>query len=222
MAIDFGSVLGADTLKNFGIVQQGSMQGVKHIYYDTAQYTSGATTSLDFFNTTRSGNALNYYTNFTQNGIINPTEAFIVTGIAIAFSVKSWARIAAWSQAGVATGAFDDIHMLLFNGNLECQMAYKQYGPFPLWRIGGGGGPYGGASTAAALYGQSSATAAYNTVTWATNGLPATANIFDIVYAIPGGISFFIKLNWGTAQTLTCGDPYIKVMLDGWLLRPVA
>ncbi len=221
MATNFSNVLGEDTLKKFGVVQSGNMQGVKHIYYDTTTYTSASTTSLEFFNTTRSSNSLNLYTNFTQDGKITPSEAFIVTGISIAFGNPIWVHASTSARTSAildGESTYGTYWLLLFHGNLEFHMAYKQYGAFPLWRMGGGGGIYGGASEAVAT--TATTTTMDQITSWANHGVPSTSDIYEIVYAIPGGVNFYAKMNWGSAQTLIA-DTLIKLMLDGWLMRPV-
>jgi len=202
--------LSSEQIRNlYGVVIPGTYQVIRHIFYDTATYTSGSTTELEFFSVQRTTNPNKSITNFTGKGMLPTKESFLITGVSIAYQTA----ITIGTTAAV-TGAANDINLLKWNGVFTLKLAQKEYGPLPLYEIPAGGGVVGSVSL------ENTNSAVVNVLQLAANGVPHVSNIFPLSYFLEGDVAIEAFLKWGAAQTLS-GNCDIKVMLHGLWFRQV-
>lgn len=125
-------------------VHGGQAEVSWHTIYDTATYTSAATTRIQFFNAARANEQL---TNFGGRGAFAEPQFF-----------RPYCLMVDPIIVPAAT-AFTDMHFLLFgtgvagvgSPTINLEYANKNYGPWPLSMAHGTGGPVGMSDTTTAV-----------------------------------------------------------------------
>lgn len=181
-----------------------ALEVIPDVLYDTLTYTSASTTSLTFFQQT---NVKLDISNMKQAGLLPNPESFLIQAPRI---FVKWAPTFATT---VAASIVDDCALLFNTCVATMQFGNKNYGPYPAWMFGSGGGP---------------------DMRWAGAGAEATNKYFN--YAQLGGPiygifphlmiaplqSFNLTLSWPSgAVTLGAGNPAIQVVYDGQRARAV-
>lgn len=193
----------------------GVLETIGAVLYDTVQYVSGSTTSLQLFNSTRSTIDLS---NMEAAGQLPYPKSFLIR--AVRFYIKQVPRSQDRAASGsVQTGALANVARLINTGVFTLQIGAKPYFQYPLWALPSGGGvfPAMGLTNIAA-----GAPIVGTVVDAGVNGLPDARAVLTLTKPILIGpqINFVGLLEWPSAVTLT-GDLYITVCFDGDLTRPV-
>jgi hypothetical protein len=206
--------------QRYGVALTGNYQVIKHIFYDTALYTSGAagTLQLDFFNTSRGAANINkVLTNFYESGMLPKNEAFLITHVAFG---TEWSVSVNTADASAAS-TFRDIQSLKWHSTAEFNFVHKVYGPIASMVIPQGPGPVGSVANLTTV----AAAVAFFSV--ATNGTPHASNLYPVRYLVEGNNQFYIRQRWDAPQTLigqgTAGthNTFIRWYLYGFWFRPV-
>lgn len=185
-------------------VQGGNMEAVAWTAYDTATYTSAATTNLTFFTTTRGTPQLS---NLSPAGQFPNPQFFRLQSASLDIMVEPANAQTVWR----------DVYRILF-GQLVTDgapswtftLANKTYGPFPVSMLHGTGGPTGfGYSTAAAVGAE-----------YANNSFPDGGFSFGNSILIPPQQAFQVTTTWDTAVTLA-GNVRLRLSLHGTLYRRI-
>lgn len=185
-------------------VPGGNMEAVAWTIYDTATYTSAATTALTFFTTTRGTNQLS---NLSPAGQFPSPQYFRVFSASLDIIVPP-----------ASTTAVRDVWRILFGTGAAGSgapswtfvLANKQYGPFPVSMLHGTGGPQGfGYATTAATDNE-----------WANNSFPDGGFGFGNSILIPPQQAFQVALAWDAAVTLAA-NINLRVSLHGTLYRRI-
>ncbi|MGH7259943.1 MAG: hypothetical protein ACREI9_04595 [Nitrospiraceae bacterium] len=180
-------------------------QVINWVWYDTQLYTSAVTTQLTFFNAIR---ATRDAGNMEVAGVLAHPKAFIVRAIRVQIESQL-------TEVAAVPGAANDIARLIYNGFATFEIGNKNYGVWPLSALPSGAGVY-------AATGGAGAEATNQFQTHAGHGMPDPRAIYTLSQPllIDPQINFQFQLGWAAAQTLS-GNPNIKVMMDGELMRPV-
>jgi hypothetical protein len=182
---------------------QGNIETIGWKWWDTQTFTSGSTTSLTQWFTTRSTLDLS---NMEVQFQLAAPKAFLVR--AIRFYVKQRpSGITASGNPVVETGVFDDVAQIINLGVFQFTIGNKVYNMEPLWCLTAGGGAYGILTTGS----------------YAQSGLPdpRAVNTLSKPLFIGPQINFTARIDWPNTLTLAAGNPAITLLLDGDLLRPV-
>lgn len=185
-------------------VKGGQSEALSWIFYDTATYTSAATTELTFFTTTRANRQLS---NLNGRGL--PTPQY--------FEIFSF-NLDVLTPAGTSTPIEDTWEILNGTGvagqggpTWTFILADKQVGPFPLTAIHGLGGLRGSFTTPTT--GAAGA--------WAQNGDGSSSGYFaDGAIVVPPNQTFSVVVTWPAALTLSA-DRDIRASMCGVLHRRV-
>ena len=180
--------------------------------WDTATYTSAATTQLRFFNVTRATLDLS---NMRVAGQLPFPEELYLRSVRV--FVKNFAESINVVAAGnIQTGAADNINRLISTAALTLTIGNKNYGIYPLHTLPAGGGaqPVVNAVNNILIGG--------GAVDYAQTGRTHVRNNFAL--AVPIMIKsqqqFFVDIVWAAALTLT-RNVNIQVVLDGDLIRGI-
>lgn len=190
----------------------GQPERIPWTWFDTLTYTSGTTTTLDFF---QSVNADKNLSNMVAAGQIPSPQFFDLYQCSIAYliPVTSSGIVA----APTATGAVTDVRNLS-NGAVNFQVASKDYWQGPQLALPCGGGPE-------AVVSISGTYAAPNQVQkeFANNGIPDLRNRYSFWgdITLPHNQNFLWRLTWSAPITLLAGNTSVKVWMDGYLYRRV-
>lgn len=188
-------------------VEGGNMEAVAWSIYDTATYTSAATTALTFFNTTRANPQLS---NLAPAGQFPNPQFFRVQSATLdvmelpgasavqAAVLDTWQILFGTGVAGIGAPVFMFV------------LANKQYGPFPLSMCHGTGGPQGFGYTGAVAAG----------VEWAVNSFPDGGFKFGNSILIPPQQAFQVTAAWDGPVTLTA-NINLRFALHGTLYRRI-
>jgi hypothetical protein len=185
-------------------VAGGQSEVVYHTIYDTATYTSAATTEIQFFNTARANQQL---TNFGGRGQFPEPQFFIPHTIMVDPVIVP------------AATAFTDMHFLLFGTGvagvgspiISLEYANKTYGPWPLSLAHGTGGPTGMSDTTTAV--------AANEM--ALNSYPDGGIWLGDSVCFAPNQQFSVNISWAGAVTLGA-NCNIRVSMAGEWYRRVA
>lgn len=181
-----------------------ALEVIPDVLYDTLTYTSTSTTSLTFFQQT---NVKLDISNMKQAGLLPNPESFLIQAPRI---FVKWAPTFATT---IAASVVDDIALLFNTCVATMQFGNKNYGPYPAWLFGCGGGPDMRWSGAGA-----EGTNKY--INYAQLGGPIYG-IFPHLMIAPLQ-SFNLTLTWPSgAVTLGAGNPAIQVIYDGQRARAV-
>lgn len=190
----------------------GQPERIPWTWFDTLTYTSGTTTTLDFF---QSVNADKNLSNMVAAGQIPSPQFFDLYQCSIAYliPVTSSGIVA----APTATGAVTDVRNLS-NGAVNFQVASKDYWQGPQLALPCGGGPEAVVAIAGTF-------AAPNQVQkeFANNGIPDLRNRYSFWgdITLPHNQNFLWRLTWSAPITLLAGNTSVKVWMDGYLYRRV-
>lgn len=190
----------------------GQPERIPWTWFDTLTYTSGTTTTLDFF---QAVNADKNLSNMVAAGQIPSPQFFDLYQCSIAYliPVTSSGIVA----APTATGAVTDVRNLS-NGAVNFQVASKDYWQGPQLALPCGGGPEAVVSIAGTY-------AAPNQVQkeFANNGIPDLRNRYSFWgdITLPHNQNFLWRLTWSAPITLLAGNTSVKVWMDGYLYRRV-
>jgi len=182
-----------------GAVAGGQSQATYDIIYDTATYTSAATTTLQFFN---AGRATQRLTNFGGRGAFPSPQFFECKAISVDLLIPPgataiqdmWSLLYGTGAAGVGAPT------------ITVTYADKNYGPWPLSQAHGTGGVTG-----------------FHTVTnlaFANNSLPDGGIWLGDSLTFKPNQQFSVDLTWDAANTLAA-NRNVKVNLIGVLHRAV-
>jgi hypothetical protein len=193
-------------------IAPGQPEGIAWTFYDTQTYTSGTTTSLDFFQSIQSDKVLG---NIQAQGQIPNPQFFQIYHIGVQPVLGPTARATALGASIV--GSLNDMVNFL-NGKVELIIADKVYHQTKISLCPWGGGP----EAYIAAQG-SSAGADGNQYQYARNGMAdiRNRNCFWGTLIIPPTQNFRINLSWTSAITVNFGNPVIQVAMDGYLFRRV-
>jgi hypothetical protein len=183
----------------------GNIETIGWKWWDTQTFTSGTTTALTQWFTTRATLDLS---NMEVQFQLAAPKAFLVR--AIRFYVKSRPTAitaSAVSSVVTETGLFDDVAQIINTGVFQLTVGNKVYNMEPLWCLTAGGGAYGILTTGS----------------YAQNGIadPRAVNTLSKPLFIGPQINFTARVDWPATITLAGGNPTLTLLLDGDLLRPV-
>lgn len=184
-------------------VMGGANQGIVWSFHDTATYTSGVTTNLQFFTTARATRQLS---NLSPPGSLPEPQYFKVYAFQLDPLVPTDYQ------------AFRDVDRLLFGSGaagegaptFQFTLADKVYGPWPLSLLHGTGGAMGHAGT----------TVAAESNWLANNSIPDGGYWQDGAICIPPSQNFSAEIVWGAAQTLVANRD-LRVTMSGVLYRAI-
>jgi len=190
-------------------VEGGNMEAVAWTVYDTATYTSAATTQLTFFTNTRATPQLS---NLAPAGQFPNPQFFRL------FSVSLDVMVPQLNIGAAVPTAIRDIWRMLFGSGTAGEgapswtftLANKTYGAFPVSMLHGTGGPVGFGFTTAAATGSE----------YGNNSYPDGGFSFANSILIPPQQAFQVQLNWDAAQTLLA-NVNLRVSLHGTLYRRI-
>lgn len=184
---------------------QGNIETIGWKWWDTQTFTSGTTTSLTQFFTTRASLDLS---NMEVQFQLAAPKAFLVRSVRF-FVKQRPSAITASAVGGVVTetGVFDDVAQLINTGVMQLTVGNKVYNMEPLWCTTAGGGAYGILTTGS----------------YAQSGIadPRAVNTLSKPIFIGPQINFTARIDWAATITLAGGNPALTLLLDGDLLRPV-
>ena|SRR2546421_2640099 len=179
----------------------GQPQAIPWIYYDTQSYTSGTTTSLNFFQTVQADPTLG---NLPQPASLDSPKFFAIESVGFDVLLRPAA------QAGHAsTGPIDDIAQLLFGqrGILTFTYQNKAYGPWPLSAYQASGGATG--------FGWATMTAEAQ-VSYANNGIPSGEGWgMNQQIILRPNAAFKWSAAWAAAITLAAGNTNLRLWMYG-------
>ncbi len=182
-----------------------ALEVIQDVLFDTLTYTSTTTTELIFFSQSLAS-VKRDITNMSQPGMLPNPESFLV--MAPRIFVK-WAPTFATT---VAASTVSDLALLFNTCIITMKFGNKNYGPFPAWMLGSGGGPDMRWSAAGAeatnkyfTYGQLG-----NLFAFFPNLMISPLQNFNLTMAWPSG-----------AVTLGAGNPAISVVFEGQRARAV-
>lgn len=189
----------------------GQLERVPWTWFDSATYTSGTTTSLDFFQTVQ---AIKANGNMVAAGQIPAPQYFDVYHLGIKI-VNDRNASEVGATAAVA-GTINDISRLI-QGRVVFSIADKVYYDGPIFLCPAGGGVYGSVAVAGTFTASDG-----ERYEQANNGNPdlRNRNNFWGDITIPHNQSFLVRLEWAAALTLLA-NTVIKCYLDGFLYRRV-
>lgn len=184
-----------------------SPEAIWHEFYDSQTYTSAATTRLTFFNNTNADATLS---NMPSSGQLPDPQYFSMYDLTLDFlPATSYVSTA----AGGIAGKLDDFGRILMVGRPTWTLILsdKRYGPYSLTLLHGTGAIQG--------FGWGTFTAE-ESLQFAHNNLGAGWNYHGSLI-IPPKNNFSIEVNWAAAQTLTEGNPVLRLGIHGILSRRV-
>ena len=181
-------------------------EAIWHFAFDVKTYTSAATTTLNFFDSTNVGN--DFLSNMELPGQFPAPQVFDIHGI----FCDMWAPAAGVSTNAATLGNLNDIMLLMFVGNPIWLLTFQQkkYGPYPLSTLHGTNSPVSALSQTVAAVSQQQATNDSRGPGWSYNGS----------ITIPANTAFQFNVRWQAAQTLTA-NWLIRIGLSGKLSRAV-
>lgn len=193
---------------------KGRKETINWTLYDSVTYTSGTSTSLNFFNAIRASTSTG---NMEVAGQLAAPKAFFLR--AWRFYVKFRPRVTLGTGPGVQTGVFDDLCQLINTGVLSFTVGSKLYCQFPLWVVTAGAGPNG--TIVFVSSGNNNAT--NGVISYAQNGIADPRAVFSLSKPlfIQPQINFVANLSWSSALTLASGDTELQLVMDGDIIRPV-
>lgn len=194
----------------------GQPERIPWTWFDTQTYTSGTTTTLDFF---QAVNADKNLSNMVAAGQIPMPMFFDLYHASIAYLVPFSATVPIVT-APALTGALNDVDRLM-QGAAIFQVANKDYWQGPQSALPCGGGPYANLAFAAT---GTEATAFSSTAQFATNGFPDLRNRYNYWgdITLPHNQNFLWRLTWTAALTFAPStNRAIKLWMDGYLYRRV-
>lgn len=196
-------------------ISPGQPEGIAWTWFDTATYTSGTTTQLDFFQTVQTDGTLG---NMQAAGQLPNPMYFQLYHLGVYFNVPPQAiAFAAAGTINPALGAINDLRNLI-NGSLQLSIADKIYYQSKI-----GMNPAGyGVNPQQTAVGTFTATAGL-LLDYGTAGLPdiRNRNCFWGTIIIPPTQRFLVRMNWSAALTLSSSNTAIVTALDGYLFRRV-
>jgi len=174
--------------------------------WSTRTYPAAGITKLEFFSTNAAPASED------EGNITFPYSNTIKT-MAIGLYFKNLIAVADGTGPTLAS-AFRDIQILSNKGVLNVQLGKKSYGPFPIWRLCAGGGPWG-------LIGSTGTAAAPSVVNAAQLGEPNTDAIFKLAVpvVIPAQTQAKIAISWPSALEISDDTP-LCLLFDGLECRP--
>lgn len=192
----------------------GEPERIPWVWFDSATYTSGTTTQLDFFQTVQTNRVLG---NMQAAGQIPAPMYFDLHHMGVHFDLGPSGIAVAATIASPITGALNDINNLI-EGSILLQVAQKDY-----WSAKIGLCPSGyGLRGDLAIAGTYTATDG-DQIQGGTNGVPdlRNRNNFWGDLTLPHNQNFLVRMNWTAAVTLQAGDTTIVTYLEGYLYRRV-
>lgn len=182
-----------------------SQESIWHQLYDTQLFTSGTTTSQQFFLSPGVDPTLS---NMTQAGTLASPQTMQIYDITLdVLSILPVSVIAA-----TVVGSLNDLALLIFGSNQRptwtLNISQKAYGPYSLTVLHGTGGPSGFGWGAAA-----------NSYQYAKNCDTPGWNYYGRI-SILQQMQFSVQLNWAATATLT-ENKQLRVSMFGVLNRRV-
>ncbi len=192
----------------------GEPERIPWQWFDTATYTSGTTTQLDFFQTVQTDRVLG---NMQAAGQIPAPMYFDLHHIGVFFNLRPSGVADAAPVAAIQVGTLDDIQQLLL-GVIRLDVAQKTYWEAKIGQCPPGIGAFGGVMPTG-----SSAATTIDVTSWGTNGIPdlRNRNNFWGDLTLPHNQNFLVRMNWTAGLTLQSTPTTIVVNLDGYLYRRV-
>lgn len=189
----------------------GQAEVIHWMLYDTLTYTSGATLTLNFFQTVKATLDLS---NMEIGGQLAAPKQFLIRSMRF-FLKQRPESVNVVAPPAVQTGAVNNIALLFFNAACTITIGSKEYGRYPAHQFMAGGGVAGQLNVANILI-------AGGYADYAQLGVPSAKNIFTFAtpMLIEPQINFGINLSWAAAVTLTRSLP-ICCLLEGDLIRPI-
>jgi hypothetical protein len=173
----------------------------------TRTFTSASTTTLNFFDT-----ALATADLFTN--VFPYQNSVLVKAIGLYFKIAVRDESVV-GPAATQTGIFNDVVSIINTGILTFNITKKDYGPFALWKLASGGGPW--------AYNAIGTTAPTGVIQYANVGAPSVEAAFrlSIPFVIPAQTMATIRMQWpaGTITT-TAGNPALCLCLETVEARP--
>lgn len=185
--------------------QKRESQSVPWIAYDTEQYTSGSTVTLNFFRTVK---ASKLDSNMEQAGAFPHPQSMHVFSLGVQPLAEPGALVTA------SPNILTDLHRLLVNSYLEWKIGHKLQVLAPSICFPAGVG------IDAAISG-AGAEATDEFVANANNGLPAPQYSWWVDPVMLESMQKFeVNIYWDSSQTLT-GNIKVRILLKGRLIRSV-
>lgn len=177
--------------------------------WDTRTYTDNATLNLNFFTATGAG-----ATPDLTSKVFPLTDSFLLKAIGVFFKIRPFTDDA--GAAGAFPSIWGDLAQLINTGVLNLTIGKKNYGPFPLWKLGAGGGLFGVMCTAGAE-------AANLVHDYAQLGSPQTDALFklQVPLLIPAQTQVPVSMSWAAAINTANGDISTCLYFDGITARSV-
>ena len=191
-----------DTWLPFVTPDQDGFEEYQSPMWDTRTYVDNTTTSLAFFPAAPGA------TTDLSNYNMPLTEPFLLKAIGVFFKIRPFVEDGGASAAALASQA-DDMARLINTGWLDIGLSKLGFGPFPLWKLGAGGGLWG-------MLAASGAEAAAQVWDYTQIGSPNTDGLFKLArpIIIPPSTSIPVTMKWGAAVD-TIANYSICVYLDG-------
>lgn len=174
--------------------------------WDTRSYVDNSTINLPFFTSTGAGSTQD----LTSNSF-PLTEPFLLKALGVFFKIRPFTEDGG-ASAAAAAGQADDIAQLINTGWLEMGLAKEGLGPFPLWKLGAGGGLWG-------MLAAAGAEAANQIWDYTQIGTPNTDGLFKLQKPIilPPSTNLPCTMRWASAVNTATGNISICLYLDGVL-----
>lgn len=190
----------------------GQPERIPWTWFDTQTYTSGTTTSLDFFQTVASDKNLS---NMVAAGQLPSPQFFDLYQCSIAYLIPT--TTSAIIAAPTNDGALEDVRNLQ-SGAALFQVASKDYWQGSQFMLPCGGGLHGNLAIAGVFAAPNVAQQQF-----ANNGVPDLRNRYNFWgdITIPHNQNFLWRLTWSSALTLAAGNSSIRIWMDGYLYRRV-
>lgn len=184
----------------------GGPEAIWHQFYDTQLYTSAATVRQLYFQNTNADPTLS---NMPSAGQFPDPQYFSIWDVTLDL-IPATAYVA--TTATIA-GKIADFGLIMHVGRPTWTLVLsdKRYGPYSLTTLHGTGAVQGGLAAA----GTAGAVAKFD---YGHNTLISGWNYHGSII-IPPKTNFFIEVNWAAAQTLTEGNPLLRISLFGLLSR---
>lgn len=185
----------------------GVSEAIPHVLFDTQQYTSAGTTTLNFFSQQSNDPTI---TNMSTAGTLPDPQYFEIWNLGFDILNDLTSTVAASQEAGI----MDDIQKLVLVGRpvFTLNLQSKLYGQYPLSFLHTSGGAVGnGWGT----------TTAEETVQYGNNGVSDGGWNWNGSIIIPPKASFSVQVQWTAAQTLAGGNPFVRFWMAGVLHRRV-
>jgi len=186
---------------------EGNLETFWHDVYDTVPFTSGTTTQVTFFTTSRATSQLSN---------LSPAGSFPVPQFFQLWNSYLDVLVAPAATATQQT-VFRDVHRLIYGTAVTegppswtFTLANKTYGPWPLSRLHASGGPQG--------FGYSTGTAVGEV--YANNSYPDESWCWHGEITIPPQQAFQVDVRWDAPQTLSA-DVRLRFGFRGRLSRRI-